>query len=99
MAITFERAREIAADEIRHHEEMSGIPLAIADEYIVTHEDGWIFYWDTEAFVKHGDSSHPIAGNTPIVVLKDGTVRSAPAACSDAPSVFAWLSKHPLRHS
>jgi hypothetical protein len=93
--IDFKHAHEIAVGLLRRIEAESGIALAMRDEHRVAHNSGWIFYWNTESFVKTGDNADPIAGNSPIVVFNDGTIRQAPSAYGDVRSILGWLSEHP----
>jgi len=93
--IGFDRAHEIAVDVLRRYEAEGGLPLVIVEGSTIADDRGWIFYWNTKSFVENGDDTDPIAGNAPIIVLRDGTVRHAPTAFTDAVSIFQWLSEHP----
>ena len=92
--IGFESAQEIAVSLLRRYEAEVGVPLAIIKDSTVVDERGWIFYWSTKEFVDEGYDKDPIAGNAPIIVLKDGGVYQVPTAFTDPTSIFQWLSEY-----
>src|SRR5690348_6815737 len=78
-----ERARAIAADYIGDGRQTAeGITLVIVDSQTQEHEFGWVFFYDSKEYVDTGDFLHAIAGNAPVVVLRDGTIRTTGTARS-----------------
>jgi hypothetical protein len=55
---------------------------AVGDECVLLQDQtleepfGWVFFYESKAYVETGELSHALAGNAPIVVLRDsGDVR------------------------
>lgn len=72
--ITLEQARQIAADKLVKISSESGEKCVIAS--INELEDkGWIFGYNSEAFIKYHRASHCLVGNVPLFVLKTGELR------------------------
>ena len=49
------------------HENLN-IKLVILEDKIEEYEFGWVFYYNSEMFIKTGDYIHALAGNTPLIV-------------------------------
>jgi hypothetical protein len=48
--------------------------LVILEEYTITKDYGWIFFYDRKKYLESGSISDLLIGGGPIVVLKDGTI-------------------------
>jgi hypothetical protein len=44
-------------------------------EKAMTKPYGWVFFYQSRRFMETGNKRYRVAGNAPILVLKDGTVR------------------------
>ena len=76
-----EDARAIAAEYIGEFRQTTeGVTLVIIDSETQEREFGWVFFYDSKEFVETGDFIHSIAGNAPVVVLRDGTIRTTGTA-------------------
>ncbi|WP_167761489.1 YrhB domain-containing protein [Duganella callida] len=71
---------------------------AAGDDFALTHEvreieQGWVFFFNSADFVRTGDYLTALAGNGPLMVLRNGTVIMLP-------SVEPWeevIAKMPSR--
>jgi len=61
---------------------------AASDEFEILHaetletEQGWVFFYNSAEFVRTGNPSSALAGNGPILVLRDGRVAVLPTSMS-----------------
>lgn len=79
--MNIEKARAIAADYIGESSQTpDGMTLVIVDEETQEHEFGWVFFYNSKEYIDTGDFIHAIAGNAPVVVLRDGTIRTTGTA-------------------
>ena len=74
-----ETARAIAAEHIGR-QTPEGVTLIVIDSETQEHDFGWVFFYDSKEYAETGDFLHAIAGNAPVVVLRDGTVRETGTA-------------------
>jgi hypothetical protein len=88
------QARQLAAERVARFAEQSGLDLVLLDEETLEFDDGWIFSWDSAASVA-GDQSDPLAGNAPVVVFRNGTIRHAPTSYATPEKIIDWLRVHP----
>ena len=93
--IDFQKARELAEAYVAEFERECGIGLVIVDADTVEFEGGWIFYWDSKAYLQTQDFADAIGGNAPIVVFKDGVIKQAPTAYAKPDEILAWLRRNP----
>lgn len=76
-----ETARAVAAESIGEGRETpDGITLVIVDADTQEHAFGWVFFYNSKEYLETGDFIYAIAGNAPVVVLRDGTVRTTGTA-------------------
>ena len=73
-----QQAQELAQARVAGFERESGIGLVIIHQDTVEFEGGWIFYWDSKAYLQTQDFADAIGGNAPVVVFRDGAIRQAP---------------------
>jgi hypothetical protein len=72
-----DKASAIAAEYIGEGRQTpEGITLVIIDKETQEREFGWVFFYDSKEYIETGDFLHAVAGNAPVVVLRDGTVRT-----------------------
>jgi hypothetical protein len=78
MAISFDQAKAIAERSVR------AIAGACNDEFGIvgneTIDEGWLFYYNSKAFIETGNSRDALAGNGPIFVDRSGVVKTTPTA-------------------
>lgn len=48
--------------------------LAIRDEHTIEFDGGWMFFYNSAAFVRTGDRKHTLFGNAPLIVSRGGRV-------------------------
>jgi Immunity protein 35 len=63
-------ARIIANDYLRRMERSSGADLVLMDEQTLEEEFGWVFFYNSKAYLETGDFRHSLAGNAPFIVEK-----------------------------
>ena len=68
--ITFQVAQEIVKKRIQEIEKEADIPLAIIEEATVEFEYGWVFFYQSEEYVRTGNEDALVGGNSPIIVDK-----------------------------
>jgi hypothetical protein len=72
-----DKAREIVAEYLSEgRQTANGITLMIVDELTQEHDFGWVFFYDSKEYIESGDFLYALAGNAPLVVLRDGSVRT-----------------------
>jgi hypothetical protein len=74
--VTFEEARALAQTEIDRMSGEANLDLILIDEPTMTEPYGWVFFYDDRRHFETGDDKYLIAGNAPLLVLRDtGEVR------------------------
>ena len=66
MQMTFEDARQMAAISVFEMSKPVQVEFSINDEETVELPDGWLFFYNTKAFLDSGDPVMALAGNGPI---------------------------------
>jgi len=72
VSIDLDKAREIALGYLKALESEVGQELSIASYEPVGADGGWIFFYNTSAYLGSGNISHALAGNGPLFVERDG---------------------------
>jgi hypothetical protein len=76
-----EKARAIAAEHLSEGRQTpEGVTPVIIDAETQEREFGWVFFYDSKEYVETGDFIHAIPGNAPVVVLRDGAIRTTGTA-------------------
>jgi hypothetical protein len=76
-----DRARQIAAAYIGEGRPTpDGITPVIVDTETQERNFGWFFFYDSKEHVETGDLLYALAGNAPVVVMRDGTIRTTGSA-------------------
>ena len=68
--INFDQAKTLALNELREIERKSNIRVALLEADSLSFEYGWVFFYQSEDFVRSGDESKLVGGNAPILVDK-----------------------------
>lgn len=63
--------QEIALAYIHELEKESGIALQIYHEYTVEKPYGFVYFYQSEEYIKTGEFSSMLAGNAPFLITKD----------------------------
>ena len=51
------------------------VKLVILDEHTIEDDFGWVFFYQSKAYLDTGDFSHALAGNAPLLVSRlDGSL-------------------------
>lgn len=81
--LSFEQAREKAIRNLLDFEKSSNIKLALLDDETMVFDYGWVFFYQSEEFIRIKNKSNLLGGNAPIIVDKytgvatiTGTARS-----------------------
>ncbi|MBD9379151.1 YrhB domain-containing protein [Pseudoxanthomonas sp. PXM04] len=72
MSIDLDKAQEIALGYLKALESEVGQELSIASYEPVGADGGWIFFYNTSAYIGSGNISHALAGNGPLFVERGG---------------------------
>ena len=64
----FEVAKKIAEEELRRKEKSGAVELAFRLEKTLERSFGWVFFYNSKAFIVTGIFRHALASNGPIVV-------------------------------
>lgn len=72
MSIDLNKAREIALGYLKALESEVGQELSIASYEQADAERGWIFFYNTSAYLGGGNISHALAGNGPLLIDREG---------------------------
>ncbi|ATQ70948.1 MULTISPECIES: YrhB domain-containing protein [Methylosinus] len=80
MTISVDEATSLARDLVRKIGESAGEKLSIMEEKAITIEGGWVFFYNTDEFIRTGDITSALAGNGPVFVSINGEIRELPSA-------------------
>lgn len=68
--INLEKATGIVQRELAEHGASAGLELALLNEYTLEFDYGWLFFYNSKAYVDARDDQYLIGGNAPIIVDK-----------------------------
>ncbi|HAS39845.1 MAG TPA: hypothetical protein DCS93_05170 [Microscillaceae bacterium] len=68
--ITINKALALAENKLKELALQSSIKLAIMSEETIAFEEGWMFFYQSEAFIKTGNEDEMVGGNAPIIIDK-----------------------------
>jgi hypothetical protein len=77
--IDIKEAERLARDTIRNIAGTAENEFSLQSDRTVTHEAGWIFFYNSLRYIETGDPNHMLAGNGPVFVSKDGSVTVIPS--------------------
>jgi hypothetical protein len=81
IVITRDEAIDIAVSHLKHMSTRSGIELQLMDKETLEKDFGWVFCYDSQAYISSGDLSQALAGNAPFIVDEcDGTIHETGTA-------------------
>ncbi len=66
-----QRAIELMQKYLAHVESGVGEKLVIVAEATREKDFGWVFFYQSEAYLKSGEMSHMLLGNAPVIVDKN----------------------------
>ena len=69
--INFEQAKAIVRGYLDKLDISTGEPSAIVDKATIVRPDGWVFFYNSKAYLETGDVRDMFAGNAPVIVSKD----------------------------
>lgn len=74
--ISYQKAREIAEEQIDQMNASNGaFKVALLEDYFVQTAFLWIFFYQSEKFLKTGKKSYMLGGNSPFLIAKtDGNI-------------------------
>ncbi|WP_168222986.1 YrhB domain-containing protein [Oceanicola sp. D3] len=75
--ITPEQALELVREKIAT---ISDHDFVVEEERTMDRTYGWIFFYNTKAYLSSGDPSDIMPGTAPIIVLHDGSVVPMPSS-------------------
>lgn len=69
--ITLSQAKQIALNKITYNGiKLGENPPMIIEESIIAYEWGWLFYYDSKAYIETGQEGLNYVGNAPVLVDK-----------------------------
>jgi hypothetical protein len=66
-------ARLVAEERLQHWRSQGCEPMAINDDITMEHPLGFVFFYNTVKFYETRDHRYALAGNGPLLVLRDGS--------------------------
>lgn len=66
-----EQAKAIVEKALNEQSHGSPDRLVVLDDATVEKSYGWVFFYESEMFLKTGELSHMLVGNAPILILKE----------------------------
>jgi hypothetical protein len=72
--MTSEEALRVAARYIERKEPEAGCELVVLESNTIEKNFGWVFFYDTRRHVETKDFRFALAGNAPIIVIKESGV-------------------------
>ena len=94
--ITKEEALTIARQTLASRDHRDPDVVVVEDETRVT-DYGWVFFYQTERYLRTGELGAMLVGNGPILVLRDGSVHRLPSNRSPGDSLHDFEVKHGFR--
>lgn len=94
MISTHERARQLAETYVQSRAHNVSGGLSILDECTVKTLYGWIFFYDSTRYLQTRRIEDAIAGNGPLVVLRDGSIHSLGTAYPFEMALAHFEEKH-----
>lgn len=79
MSISSHEARELAYERVQALTLHAGGDFVVLDGETEERRQGWVFFYNSEEFVRTGDPVSALAGNGPILVTRAGDVRQLPS--------------------
>lgn len=65
------QAADLIRQRLREYEAAGSSPLVLLEDRTLTRPFGWVFFYQSRAFVESGNVRDMVAGNTPIIVDRD----------------------------
>jgi hypothetical protein len=73
--LNFEQAKKVALIKLEDIEKSSNVKLSLLESETIAFDYGWVFFYQSDEFVKTGNTSKLVGGNAPIIVDKyDGSI-------------------------
>jgi len=66
--MTKDEARAAAQEFVRDMASAIGLELLLLEDLTQEEEFGWVFFYDSKAYVEDGESSLALAGNAPFII-------------------------------
>lgn len=80
-----QRARTIASEYLARLSHELGIELSLNETATRETPDGWLFFWNSTAYLNDGSIADALAGNGPLRVASDtGSVERLPVNYDDS---------------
>ncbi|WP_316178481.1 YrhB domain-containing protein [Bradyrhizobium sp. SZCCHNRI1009] len=80
--ISFDEARKLASSRIAELENVAECELVVLEEKTKDVERGWLFFYDSKLHQETGEFRYALAGNGPIFIDRNGTLRHLPTYTS-----------------
>lgn len=68
--ITESEAKAKIQSELASYPQLEGDKYIVLDEFTISREWGWVFFYTSEMWHKTGELSYAVAGNAPFIVEK-----------------------------
>jgi hypothetical protein len=72
--MTMNKAKSVALEHVARSIERAPRELVIVDELTQCRRIGWIFFYESRAYLETGDVARAIGGTGPVVVTHEGNV-------------------------
>ncbi len=73
--ITKDEAERIALEFLHKKETNSSIPMYLVKEATIERDFGWVFHYNSRAYLETRELRHHLAGNSPFIVdRRDGSI-------------------------
>ena len=71
-----DEAKAVVRDNLDQLEAAAGEPLGILEEKTIEKTFGWVFFYNTQAYIESGEMKYMLAGNAPFIVdVADGSLK------------------------
>jgi hypothetical protein len=81
-SLNYRDALRLAQAKIDELASVEGEQFALLAEEVRELEQGWVFFYNTADYLRTGDSMQALAGNGPILILRNGQITLLPSATS-----------------
>ncbi len=72
--LSYADAKHLAEEAINKGYNVPGDQLVVIDGFTMQKDYGWVFFYNSSRYLESNDESYLVAGNSPLIVEKDGTM-------------------------
>ncbi|MCG8416525.1 MAG: YrhB family protein [Proteobacteria bacterium] len=92
------QATRIAQEYVAQQSAAAGRDFVLVHELTLSKQYGWVFFYDTRAYVEGGDELRAAVGNAPFIVLAENGEIHSTGTAHDVDHYLALFERHGTCH-